>query len=67
MVFSLTETSAEEEESDFDDIGCEESGLGLLAQFAASALPASPAPLRLLHDGKRCGRQSTLGKTQDTE
>ncbi|XP_037544799.1 trinucleotide repeat-containing gene 18 protein [Nematolebias whitei] len=58
------ETSAEEEESDFDDIGCEESGLGLLAQFAASALPVSPAPLRLLHDGKRCGRQSTLGSSE---
>lgn len=51
-----------EDESDSDDAGCEESGLGLLARFAASALPVSSAPLSLLHDGKHHSRQSTLGK-----
>lgn len=74
-LLSETETSedddddeANEEESDSEDGGCEESGLGLLARFAASALPVSSAPLSLLHDGKHHSRrQSTLGKnTADT-
>ena len=54
--------------SDSDaDGGCEESGLGLLARFAASALPVSSTPLSLLHDGKHHrSRQSTLGKTRAT-
>lgn len=51
-----------EDESDSDDGGCEESGLGLLARFAASAIPVSSTPLSLLHDGKHHSRQSTLGK-----
>lgn len=69
-LFSETETSEDddnEEDSDSDDGGCEESGLGLLARFAASALPVSSAPLSLLQDGKNRSRQSTLGKnTVDT-
>lgn len=65
-LLSAAETSEDEEEEDEsdtdDDDGCEESGLGLLARFAASALPVSSAPLNLLHEGKHCSRQSTLGK-----
>lgn len=67
ICFLFSETSEDdeddnEEESDSDDGGCEESGLGLLARFAASALPVSSTPLSLLHDGKHRSRQSTLGK-----
>lgn len=63
-LFSKTETSEDDEDdSDSDDGACEESGLGLLARFAASALPVSAPALGLLHDGKQRGRQSTLGKT----
>lgn len=68
---SQTETSEEDDENedesdsddddDDDDGGCEESGLGLLARFAASALPVSSTPLSLLHEGKHRSRQSTLG------
>ena len=67
-LLSAAETSEDEEEEDEsdsdDDSSCEESGLGLLARFAASALPVSSAPSNLLHDGKHCSRQSTLGKTR---
>lgn len=69
---SETDTSDEDEEDDDDDesdsdydASCEESGLGLLARFAASALPVSSTPLTILHDGKHRSRQSTLGKTTD--
>lgn len=70
-----TDTSDDEEEEDDDDEdesdsdydvgGCEESGLGLLARFAASALPVSSPPLSLLHDGKHRSRQNTLGNSTD--
>ncbi|XP_031734102.1 trinucleotide repeat-containing gene 18 protein [Anarrhichthys ocellatus] len=56
------ETSEDnEDESDSDD---EESGLGLLARFAASALPVSSTPLSIFHDGKQRSRQSTLGSSE---
>uniref|UniRef100_A0A1A8VAS8 Trinucleotide repeat containing 18 n=1 Tax=Nothobranchius furzeri TaxID=105023 RepID=A0A1A8VAS8_NOTFU len=58
------ESGSEDDNSDDDEDGCEESGLGLLARFAASALPASPAPLSLLCEGKPCSRQSTLGSPE---
>ena len=66
-----TETSEDEdddeEEFDSDDGGCEESGLGMLARFAANAIPVSSTPLSLLHEGKHRSRLSTLGKsTTDT-
>ncbi|TNN47649.1 Trinucleotide repeat-containing gene 18 protein [Liparis tanakae] len=54
----------EESDSDAEDGGCEESGLGLLARFAASALPVSSTPLSLFHDGKKRSRQSTLGSSE---
>lgn len=53
----------DEDESDSDYEGCEESGLGLLARFAASALPVSSTPMTLHHEGKHRSRQSTLGNT----
>ncbi|KAG7281181.1 hypothetical protein CRUP_032884 [Coryphaenoides rupestris] len=51
----------EEEESDY-----EESGLGMLARFAASALPVKAAPplLTLFHDDKHRSRQSILGSSE---
>lgn len=52
-----------EDESDSDYEGCEESGLGLLARFAASALPVSSTPMTLHHEGKQRSRQSALGNT----
>ncbi|KAL6103290.1 tnrc18 [Pungitius sinensis] len=62
------ETSEDEDdysgESDSDGGGCEESGLGLLARFAASAIPVSSTPLSLFHDGKQRSRQSTLGSSE---
>lgn len=71
---SHTESSEDEEEDesgsdgDDDDDDEEESGLGLLARFAASALPVSPPPLSLLHDGKHSSsRQSALGKHKQTQ
>lgn len=79
LSLSHTETSEDEEEDesdsddddgdeDDDDGGCEENGLGLLARFAASALPVSPPPLSLLHDGKHCSsRQSMLGNPKRTQ
>lgn len=68
-----TDTSDDEEDDDDEDEsdsdygvgGCEESGLGLLARFAASALPVSSPPLSLLHDGKHRSRQNTLGNSTD--
>lgn len=62
-LLSVTETSEDDEDSDSDGGGCEESGLGLLARFAASALPVGPAPLSLHHEGKNRPRQSILGKS----
>ena len=52
----------DEEESESEDSSYEESGLGLLARFAASALPVNSTPLTLIHDNKHRNRQSTLGK-----
>lgn len=52
-----------EDDSDSDYEGCEESGLGLLARFAASALPVSSTPMTLHHEGKQRSRQSALGNT----
>ncbi|KAM8845546.1 trinucleotide repeat-containing gene 18 protein isoform 1-T2 [Spinachia spinachia] len=60
-----------EDEDDYSDEfgsddggGCEESGLGLLARFAASALPVSSTPLSIFHDDKQRSRQSTLGSSE---
>lgn len=61
FVFGAEISDDEEEDEDLDG-GCEESGLGLLARFAASALPVSSGPGSLLPEGKHCSRQSTLGK-----
>ncbi|CAB1452304.1 unnamed protein product [Pleuronectes platessa] len=59
-----SEDEDDEEEFDSDDGGCEESGLGMLARFAANALPVSATPLSLLHEGKHRSRQSTLGSSE---
>ncbi|KAK5856620.1 hypothetical protein PBY51_008203 [Eleginops maclovinus] len=55
-----------EDEDGYEDVSDseEESGLGLLARFAASAIPVSSAPLSLLNDGKHRSRQSTLGSSE---
>ncbi|KAL0992513.1 hypothetical protein UPYG_G00094350 [Umbra pygmaea] len=50
-----------DEESGSEGSGLEESGLGLLARFAASALPVNPASLNHLCDSKNPRRQSILG------
>ena len=60
---SEDEDDEEEEEFDSDDGGCEESGLGMLARFAANAIPVSSTPPSLVHEGKHRSRLSTLGKS----
>lgn len=69
ILSSDSETSEEDEDneddddetdSDDDSVG-EESGLGLLARFAASALPVRSTPLSLVHDSNHYSLQSTLG------
>ncbi|KAK6312630.1 hypothetical protein J4Q44_G00182940 [Coregonus suidteri] len=58
---SFDQESSEDEEDEEEGSELEESGLGLLARFAASALPVNPAPQSRLHDDKRRSRQSVPG------
>uniref|UniRef100_A0A8C7KIG6 Trinucleotide repeat containing 18 n=1 Tax=Oncorhynchus kisutch TaxID=8019 RepID=A0A8C7KIG6_ONCKI len=68
---SFDQESSTEEDDDEEESSCsegselEESGLGLLARFAASALPVNPVPLPRLHDNKHRSRQSILGSGSD--
>ncbi|KAJ3600596.1 hypothetical protein NHX12_031576 [Muraenolepis orangiensis] len=62
---SSSDDSFDQESSEEDDGSeYEESGLGLLARFAASALPVKATPMTRFHGNKHRSRQSTLGSSE---